>query len=153
MWKLRGQDGQKNGVYGVYAQMEEQEQAPTFIVVQATFTPTLAVHGIGELKNEVRKWSERGITEEEFETSRKELLGQRVLEMDNFEDVAEGFHSHLLAGKNGYEEWNKYEELVKSVTYQEVVDVMKKIQANEWTITATSPLKIPNSFDESDDEK
>ena len=153
MWKLRGIDGQKNGVYGVYAQMEEQEQAPTFVVVQATFTPSLASHGIGELKSEVKKWSEQGITKEELETSRKELLGQRVLEMDNFEDVAEGFHSHLLSGKNGYEEWNKYEETVKSITYQEVVDVMKKIKPDEWAITATSPLKIPNSFDESDDEK
>jgi zinc protease len=153
MWKLRGIDGQKNGVYGVYAQMEEQEQAPTFVVVQATFTPSLSSHGIGELMSEVRKWSEHGITKEELETSRKELMGQRVLAMDDFQEVSEGFHSHLLAGKNGYEEWNKYEETVKSIKYQEVVDVMNKIQPCEWTITATSPLKIPNSFEESDDEE
>ena len=152
MWKLRGIDGQKNGVYGVYSQLEEQEHAPTFVVVQATFTPSLASHGIGELMSEVKKWTSKGITKEELETSRKELLGARVLEMDDFENVSETFHSHLLSGKNGYEQWNKHEEIIKSITYDEVVNAMKKLSVDKWSIVATSPIKIPNSFEESDDE-
>ena len=47
---------------------------------------------------------------------------------------------------------NKHEEIIKSITYDEVVNAMKKLSVDKWSIVATSPIKIPNSFEESDDE-
>lgn len=150
---LRGQDGDKNGVYGVYASMYEQKHAPVYVVVNASFTPGLEHHGVKEMKHVVDMWDKKGISEEEFQNSKYELLGQRSLEMDNFESVSSVYHRHLVNDKLPSKEWNEYVKNVSTMTLKEVNNVIKKLKTDKWTIVSTSPLSLKDNFlDDTDDE-
>ena len=153
MSKLRGQDGDKNGVYGVYASMYEQSHAPVYAVLNASFTPGLEHHGLKEMKDVVDNWINKGITKEEFNNSKYELLGQRSLEMDNFESVSDVYHRHLVNNKTPSKEWNEYVKNVSSMTLNEVNTAIKKLECDKWVIVSTSPLSLQDNFlEDTDDE-
>ena len=145
MWQLRGQHGKKNGVYGVYAMQEDQHNANTFVIVDATFTPgKMSQHGITELKQVIAKWhSEGGITKEELENSKNELIGGRALLMDNFNGVTGVFHRHLENDKCPSKEWDNYLKMVKDISIDEVKQAVGKLSPNKWSIVATTPIAIP----------
>ena len=152
MWTLRGKDGRKNGTYGVYAQSEEAQKCPVFVVINATFTPSLANHGITELKSMISDWSTNGITKEELDIAKKQLIGNRTLLLDDFSGVSSVFHRHLFSNKNGQEEWNRYVDTLKDITSEDVEDAMKEIHPHKWATMCTTPVELHNNFDESDKE-
>ena len=149
---LRGKDGDKNGVYGVYAASYEQAHAPTYVVINATFTPGLQQHGITELKYEVNRWNTEYISEEELNNSKKELLGGRALQMDNFENVSGVYHNHLLNNKEPTRQWNEYVNNVKNTTLEEVTEAIKMLQPDKWMLVSTGPLQVTNHLEDSDNE-
>jgi zinc protease len=149
---LRVKDGEKNGVYGVYASVYDQMHAPTYVVVNATFTPTLQQHGIDELKYEVNRWNEHSISQEELENSKREVLGKRALNMDDFETVSDIYHSHLLNNREPTEEWNSFNESVKAVTLEDVREAMALLDPDKWVVVCTSPLQYSPAWDEDTDE-
>ena len=145
MWQLRGQHGKENGVYGVYAIQENQENANTFVIVDATFTPgKCSQHGITELRDVLNKWHKDGITPEELENSKKELIGGRVLLMDDFDSVSDVFHRHLVNNKCPGEEWDNYLKNVRDIKLEEVTAAMSKLSAAKWSTVATTPTEIPD---------
>jgi zinc protease len=149
---LRGKDGDKNGVYGVYASTYEQAHAPTYVVVNATFTPGLQQHGMNELKYEVNRWNTAYITNEELNNCKKELLGGRALQMDNFENVSGVYHNHLLNNKEPTKEWNDYVTNVKNTTLKEVTDAIKLLDPDKWMLVSTGPVQMSNHLEDSDVE-
>ena len=152
MWKLRGKDGKKNGVYGVYAQQQNCQKAPSFVIIDATFTPSCAIHGIHELKDMIHEWTENGITKEELNIAKKQMKGDRELEMDDFSSVASVFHRHLSNNKDGQKEWNNYLKTLDSVTMDDVKEAMKELNTDKWSTVCTTPFELDNSFDDSDSE-
>ena len=136
---LRGKDGEKNGVYGVYASTYTQLHAPTYVVINATFTPSLQHHGIRELKYELNRWNTKFISEEELENSKRELLGRRALDMDDFNVVTDIYHSHLLNKRDPTQEWNSYKTAVESVTLKEVQEAIQLLDPTTWVSVSTGP--------------
>lgn len=150
---LRGRDGDKNGVYGVYASMHEQQHAPAFVVINASFTPGLEQHGLREMKELVNDWVRNGITQDELKNSKQEVLGQRSLEMDNFEAVSSVYHRHLMNEKVPAKEWNNYLQQVSALTLKDVNLAIQQLNTDKWTIVSASPLKMQDNFlDDTDDE-
>ena len=153
MWTLRELHGKQNGTYGVYASQEDQQHASSFVVVQGTFTPSLAQNGIKDLVNTVKKWCNNGLNAEKLKNAKAELLGQRTLEQDNWQTVTSVFHRHLTNGKNGLEEWNGWKNAVENTTLEQVNKVIKKyMHPNKWAMACSTPIKLTDSFVESDDE-
>lgn len=153
MWTLRELHGKQNGTYGVYASQEDQQHAPSFVVVQGTFTPSLAQNGIKDLVHTVKKWCNKGLTAEKLKDAKAELLGQRTLEQDDWQTVTSVFHRHLTNGKRGIEEWNGWKNAVEDCTLEQVNGVIKKyMHPNKWTMACSTPIKLTDSFVDSDDE-
>ena len=152
MWKLRGKDGKKNGVYGVYAMQQDGQKSPSFVIIDATFTPSCAVHGIRELKDMIREWTENGITEKELDIAKRQMKGNRELEMDDFSSVSSVFHMHLSNDKDGQKEWNNYLETLDNISMDDVKEAMKELKPDRWSTVCTTPFKLDNSFDDSDSE-
>jgi zinc protease len=153
MWTLRELHGKQNGTYGVYASQEDQQHATSFVVVQATFTPSLAQNGINDLVKTVKKWCKLGLDAEKLKDAKAELLGQRTLEQDDWQAVTSVFHRHLTNGKNGLEEWNGWKNAVENTTLTHVNEVIKKyMHPNSWVMSCSTPVKLTDSFVDSDDE-
>ena len=153
MWTLRELHGKQNGTYGVYASQEDQQHAPSFVVVQATFTPQLAQNGINDLVKTVQKWCKGGLDAEKLKNAKAELLGQRTLEQDDWQAVTSVFHRHLTNGKNGLEEWNGWKNAVQNTTLKQVNDVIKEyMHPKKWVMACSTPEALTDSFVESDDE-
>ena len=153
MWTLRELHGKQNGTYGVYASQEDQQHAPSFVVVQGTFTPSLAQNGIKDLVHTVKKWCNNGLNAEKLKNAKAELLGQRTLEQDDWQTVTSVFHRHLTNGKNGLEEWNGWKNAVENCTLEQVNAAIKKyMHPNNWAMACSTPIKLTDSFVESDDE-
>ena len=158
---LRGQDGDKNGVYGVYAQQEDCQKAHSFVVIDATFTPGLAQHGIHEMQDLVKQWTkfESGKDkpwenpEKKLAIAKNQLIGARTLETDDFSSVTEVFHRHLKNGKKGEKEWNNYLTTLNSITLDEVKDALKELDASKWVTVCITPEKLEDSFQDSDVEE
>ena len=146
---LRCKDGEKNGVYGVYASTYSQLHAPTYVVINATFTPSLEHHGLRELKYELNRWNTKFISEEELENSKRELLGKRALDMDDFNVVTDIYHSHLLNNRDPTQEWNSYKSTVESVTLEEVQGAIQLLDPAKWVSVSTGPASF---WDEDTDE-
>jgi len=153
MWTLRELHGKQNGTYGVYASQEDQQHAPSFVVVQATFTPSLAQNGIKDLVHTVKNWCNKGLTAEKLKNAKAELLGQRTLEQDDWQAVTSVFHRHLTNGKSGIEEWNGWKTSIEQTTLEQVNNVIKKyMHPNKWAMACSTPIKLTDSFVDSDDE-
>lgn len=149
---LRGRDGDKNGVYGVYASLHEQQHAPAYVVINASFTPGLEHHGLHQMRELVNDWVKNGITETELENSKHEVLGQRSLEMDNFESVSSVYHRHLMNEKVPAKEWNSYIHQVSEMTLEDVNNALQHLNTEKWTIVSASPIQNDNFLDDTDDE-
>lgn len=158
---LRGKDGDKNGVYGVYAQQEDSQKANSFVVIDATFTPYLAEHGIREMQELVRQWNNFEVDKDKpwenpqkkLEIAKNQLIGNRELELDDFSSVTEVFHRHLSNDKNGEKEWNNYLDTLKSITLDDVKSALKELSSDKWVTVCVTPTKLENSFDDSDTEE
>ncbi len=149
---LRGKDGDKNGVYGVYASTYHQAYAPTYVVINATFTPELQEHGMNELRHEVSRWNTSFITEEELLNGKNELIGKRALEMDNFLEVEDIYHTALLDNKNPTGEWDSFVDKVQNTTLEEVNNAIKLLDPHKWVMVSTSPKEMPLHWEDSDTE-
>ena len=153
MWTLRELHGKQNGTYGVYASQEDQQHASSFVVVQATFTPSLAQNGINDLVKTVKKWCNEGLDADKLKNAKAELLGQRTLEQDDWQAVTSVFHRHLTNGKNGLEEWNGWKNAVQNTTLEQVNEVIKNyMHPKKWAMACSTPTKLTDSFVDSDDE-
>jgi hypothetical protein len=138
------------GTYGVYGSVYMQTHAPTYVVFNATFSPKDQERGVNFMHSIIDNWIENGITMDELDTAKKQLMGARSLEMDNMNVVSSVFHRHLHNNKNATDEWNRYENIIKTATLSQVNNVIKKaLQRKKFISVSVGP---PCVHDDSDSD-
>jgi len=138
------------GTYGVYGNVYMQPHAPTYCVFNATFSPKDQKRGVNYMHDIIDNWLENGITMDELNTAKKQLMGARSLVMDNMNIVSSVFHRHLHNNKNSTDEWNRYEKIVKSATLSKVNAVIKSaLQRKKFITVSVGP---PCVHDDSDSD-
>ena len=138
------------GTYGVYGNVYMQTHAPSYVVFNATFSPKDQGRGVNYMHDIIDNWIEHGITSDELNTAKKQLMGARSLEMDNMNVVSSVFHRHLHNNKNATAEWNRYENIIKKATLNQVNSVIKKaLQRKKFITVSVGP---PCAHDDSDSD-
>ena len=138
------------GTYGVYGNVYMQSHAPTYVVFNATFSPKDQTIGVKYMHDIIDNWLENGITMDELNTAKKQLLGARSLEMDNMNVVSSVFHRHLHNNKNAKDEWKRYENIVKKTTLEQVNKVIKSSLQRKKFITVSVGPSCMNDDSDSD---
>lgn len=81
-----------------------------------------------KIKAHIENVKENGVDEEIFEIKKRAAYGAIVSEFDSTEDIANNFMDDIFEGTTTFE----YAETIKSVTVQEVNDMVKKIFCEDF---------------------
>ena len=127
------------GTYGVYGNVYTQPHSNTYLVFNATFTPSDQKKGVQLMKDIIKDWVENGITSNELKIAKQQLIGARSLEMDDIDSVTSVFHRHLLSKKNPTNEWNTYTHNINTLTLEEVNQCISTLDSEKFSFVQVGP--------------
>ncbi len=113
--------------YGIYARLKGVRlSVPGYFEVWATFAPVLLEKGLRATEKEIRTWRTKGITQQELEAKKANIIGSFALSLS----TTRGLAAEILAEAEGghpKEFIDEYPERIRAVTR---ADVNRSIQAH-----------------------
>ena len=112
-------------VYGVYSFVNPNKNAPTLKGYFAT-SPDKVTQAMNVLNDEFLKLKNNGISEEEFNLAKDYTIGSFPLRLDSYEKLV-NYLNFMQIQDLGADFLEKRNERVKSVNYEDVVNVIDKV--------------------------
>lgn len=111
--------------YGIYSNTSNDTFVDGDWKITATFAPTLLTRGLASTREQLAKWYDQGISKEELDYRKTNLVGSFKVSLATTEGMAA---SLLAAIHRGYDQkWlDRYPEVINSLTLDQVNGAVKK---------------------------
>ncbi len=134
--KIREQQGL---VYSIYSQISNYETAGN-LTISLSLGEDNVVKAVHEVIDELKKLKDESITYEEFEQSKKHLIGNMILNTE----TSDAYMSMLAKDKLFNRELKSVEQIIeeiKQTTYDEAKEALNKILSSEKAISAIGKVE------------
>ena len=102
---------------------EFSRQYAHVIISGQTKDPNMFVE---KIKNEIEKYKNKGIPQNDFDRIKKKIYGEYVMEYNQIANIARMFLADYLKGINSFDYLEEYEQVTKSYTQQILNEVFKE---------------------------
>ena len=125
----------------LYKELYEEELLFSEVYTEYEFTKTYAHIALtgqskdpqavyDKLEQEIQKFKENGLDEEQFNRVKNMLYGSYIKEFNNVGDIARMFVTDYFKGINSFDYIKEYEEITKEYTYE----ILKQVFNEEKTV-------------------
>ena len=102
---------------------EFSKQYAHVIISSQTKEPKIFVE---KIKNQIEKYKNDGIPQDDFDRIRKKIYGEYVMEYNQIANIARMFLADYMKGINSFDYLEDFEQVTKSYTQQILNDVFKE---------------------------
>ena len=128
---------EKGLTYNVYSFHEGDISTSGNWTLEASFSPELLEIGIESIKDEIYKWSEHGVSEEEVRQAIQTIKGKYLVGLSQTSNVAEQLHSFILRGFSPFY-IDVYPKLLNMISANQVNEIINQYFNSSEILTVTS---------------